>query len=343
MPDAADLDDRLAAPRDASTVPRRARNHVLESTFRRRLLGVAPRPLRGGGPALAPASGAVAPPRQPWQMARASASAASAGFGIGEAQHARDHGAHLRAWLCRRRTPVIAAFTSLGVCRRDREPFSVGRRRQRDAARLRGAHDRARLCCAKTRSDRDRIRSELGDRRRDPSRRRRAVVPASGSSRASVRMTPTCTEDRAGGRGRRRRSRLPQRVGPGSIAAARGVAPPAMAQSSASSSACTSAGMSKLLKHVLHVVAVFQGVDQPEHLLARSRGRPPRLRLRHELGLRGVVVEPRLLEGGAMPRTSVARIGDDLEPAAVVDDAPRRPLHRAALEDVVLGARRRPW
>ena len=55
------------------------------------------------------------PPRHTWQMARASASAASAG--LGTASSLRIRATMLPTWsLPARPEPVMAAFTSLGVC-----------------------------------------------------------------------------------------------------------------------------------------------------------------------------------------------------------------------------------
>ncbi len=71
-------------------------------------------------------------------------------------------------------------------------------------------------------------------------------------------------------------------------------------------------------EHVLHVVGVLEGIDQPEHL-ACGVGVDLDAEVGDELGLGRVVVDPRLLERGTSLHQS-RRVGDDLESTALIVD-----------------------
>ena len=70
-------------------------------------------------------------------------------------------------------------------------------------------------------------------------------------------------------------------------------------------------GEIEVREHVLHVVAVFERVDQAEHL-ASGVGVDLDLQVRHELCVCGLVVDTGLNKGGAHGN-QVACLGDDLD------------------------------
>ena len=98
---------------------------------------------------------AWAPPRQMWQIASASASAASAGLGGASSRSSRVTIAPTWA-LSARPLPETAALTSLGVCSATGSPRRAAHD-HRDAAGLGGAHHGAGRCAGEDPLDRDRV------------------------------------------------------------------------------------------------------------------------------------------------------------------------------------------
>ncbi len=133
-------------------------------------------------------------PFQAWQMARASASAASAGVGSSsKTEHTGDHGAHL-ALVCGAITGDRGLHLARSV-KADGKP-AARRRVQRDATGLCGAHHRAEIVLGEDALDRDGIRREGKDRILDPGADRPGGARASGCS-GGVRIDADMNEDRA--------------------------------------------------------------------------------------------------------------------------------------------------
>ena len=149
-----------------------------------------PRPLggrRGRRPATPPTA---APPRQAWQSASARASAASAGCGSASSRRMRATIVCTCALVGR----AVAGDGRLHLGRRvgrGGQP-ALGRQQQRDAARLRRAHDRAACCAARTRAR--------------PRRR------AGACSSITARSPAAIAASRSSSRGIRRRSGSPRRA-----------------------------------------------------------------------------------------------------------------------------------
>ena len=133
------------------------------------------------------------PPRQAWQIARASASAASAGVGTASRpQHPRHHGAHLRLV-----GGAVAGDRGLHLARGvqpDGETV-LGAERQRDAARLRRAHHGAEVVLREYPLHGHRRRAVLGEHEAD--------APRDGQQALGERQR------RAGSARRRRRREWP--------------------------------------------------------------------------------------------------------------------------------------
>src|SRR6478735_3651872 len=204
----------------------------------------------------------------------------------------------------------MAALTSLGVCSATGRPFSAA---FTTAIPLAWAVPMTvrRLCWAKTRSTATASgwNSAIAAAMPSETPSSRAGSSASGE----VRITPTCTSTTRRS-GNTSTMPTPQRVSPGSIPSTRS-APPAI---------CSVLGVElglhvgrdvEVAEDVLHVVAVFECVDDAQHLLRRLEVDLD-LEARHELGLSRVVIEPGVDERGARG-DQLARVGDDLEAAAV--------------------------
>ena len=165
---------------------------------------------------MAASSRAVVPPRQTWQMASASASAASAGRGTSSSRRIRATIAPTCSFAARP-DPVIAALTSLGVCRLTGIPRRAATSMATPAAWA-VPITVCTLCWAKTRS----IATAVGrcwviqaSTVSSIATRRRAV-----SSSAGVRSTSTATS-RGCRPGSPSTTPRPQRVRPGSIPSTR--------------------------------------------------------------------------------------------------------------------------
>ena len=153
----------------------------------------------------------VPPPRQPWQMAWARASAASAGEG--GAFRPRMRATMAPTWdLSALPEPVTAALASLGVCCATSRPALAPATMATPMTWATEMTER-RLSWAKTRS----TDTEVGPRRAIQSSRARAMVSSrsSGLWEGGVRTTPTSTR-RTRRRGSMSTHPSPQRVSPGS-------------------------------------------------------------------------------------------------------------------------------
>ena len=133
---------------------------------------------------------AWAPPRQMWVMARASASAASAGFGrLGEPEQPGHHRGDLGLVGA-----AAAGDRGLDLARgvqRDRQP-AAGGDQQRDAAGLGGAHDGAEVVLGEDPLDRDRVGRVPVDPVLDAALDRDQAL-RQRQRRRTVRTTPTST------------------------------------------------------------------------------------------------------------------------------------------------------
>ena len=180
-------------------------------------------PTRPSPPAFAAMIFACVPPRHTWQMARASASAASAGRGgAPQPQQPGHHRGHLRlvglAGAGDGGLDLARACTSA--------PGSPARAAASTATapRLRGAHDRADVVLAEHPLDRDRVRPVH-------SRRSRASASSRASSRWARSSSGRCRPPRprrAGRSGPARRRRRRRRTGsaPGPLRARAPALPP---------------------------------------------------------------------------------------------------------------------
>ncbi len=204
--------------------------------------------------------------------------------------------------------PVIAALTSVGVCVAAGSPL-LPRDQQGDAAGLGRAHHRAAGSAARRRA---RPRRRRGDARRSPRGCRRRSIASRCSMGVSglERMTPTCTSvaDRSRATST---TPTPQRVRPGSIPSTRSASvtrgrslPHATARAPSTPGRRAMlllvvlelglhlGGEVEVAVDVLHVVAVFERVDEAEDLArgvgvdldleasGRTRRRPTRSRCR---------------------------------------------------------------
>ena len=258
---------------------------------------------------------ACAPPRQMWQIASASASAASAGLGRRvEPQQPGHHRGDLR--LVGAAAAGDRRLDLAGRVQRDRQPAPGGATACATPLAWAVPITVRTLCWLKTRSTATasgRCSSSQASMPRSISHSRWRQVRSGG-----VRTTPTATSAAAGGRPSPRRRRGRSGSGRGRRRA-RACSPasssehlfgPTLAEAgphpahdtrrrTAAASALrrrghsmTSSGTSKLREDVLHVVEVLERLDQPEHLAgavlveldlharARTTPRPSRSRCR---------------------------------------------------------------
>src|SRR4051812_12363413 len=163
-----------------------------------------------------------------------------------------------------------------------------------------------RLCWANTRS----TATAWGPNSAMISAMPRETASRRDSSAASggVRMTPTCTRV-ARRSGATSTTPTPQRVSPGSMPSTRSSAGAAMSVLGVELGLHGGRHV-EVAEDVLHVVAVFERVDELEDL-AGGVSVDLDLEGRHELGLGRVVVDPRVLKRFAR-LDEVRRLGDDL-------------------------------
>src|SRR3954470_4636713 len=298
---------------------------------------------------------ATVPSRHRWQMARASASEASAGVGLAGSRRIRVTMVATCA-LSARPLPVTAALTSLGVCSATGTPARAAASTATPAACAVPMTVRT-LCWLKTRST-----ATTSGRSCSIQPSTASQTPSSRAARSApggVRTTSTATS--SGGRPPLPSTAArPHRVSPGSTPSTRTPAPSQTRRGrgprhtregrhplrvsplGAPGDRWSADGLHDLVADVevrvdvLHVVAVLEGVDQAEDL-ARALLVERYRDAGHEAHVGGVVVDAGVLQGLA-DRDDVARLADHLEAVPEVTDLLGPGLENGE-QEVVLGQR----